>query len=147
VILGDARLTLASAPPQPYDLLVLDAFSSDSIPMHLVTREAVGLYLQKLAPEGLLALHISNRYLELAPILGRLAHQAGLVCRVQLDRPPDEEKFEGKLSSHWAVMARRESDLGRILEDSRWEPADVPPGTPLWTDDFSNILSVFHWRD
>jgi len=147
VILGDARLTLASAPPQTYDLLVLDAFSSDSIPMHLVTREAVGLYLQKLAPEGLLALHISNRYLELAPILGRLAHQAGLVCRVQLDRPTDEEKFEGKLSSHWAVMARRESDLGRILEDSRWEPADVPPGTPLWTDDFSNILSVFHWRD
>src|SRR5262249_58801214 len=77
VRLGDARLTLADAPPRHYGLIVIDAFSSDAIPQHLLTREALRLYLSKLAPDGLLAFHISNRYMDLQPILGDLAGDAG----------------------------------------------------------------------
>ena len=146
VVLGDARLSLKRAPPAGYDLIILDAFSSDAIPMHLVTREALDLYLSKLAPEGLLVFHISNRYLNLEPVMANLAADAGIVCLAQgPDRLTDQELKEKKCPSHWAVMARSVADLGNLPQDPRWRRLS-PQGEVLWTDDFADILSVFNWR-
>lgn len=146
VVLGDAYLTLAAAPRGAYDFLVLDAYSSDAIPIHLMTREALARYLDKLAPGGILALHISNRYFRLAPLAGRLAEDAGLVCRVQWDDAlTTAQRNEGKSTSHWVVMARKPSDLGDLARDP-WEEIEVPPGTPLWTNDFSDIIRVLKFR-
>ncbi len=144
VVLGDARLTLTAAKPGQFDLLVLDAFSSDAIPMHLITREALQLYLSKLADDGVLALHISNRYLDLAPIWARLAEEEGVICREQYDSA-DEEEDSGKSASHWVLMARQAAALAALQDDPRWKPIQIPRSTPLWTDDFSNILSVMKW--
>ena len=150
VVLGDARLTLACAPPGRYDLLVLDAYSSDSIPMHLVTRQAIELYLKKLAPHGILALHITNRYFHLEPVVGRLAQDARLASRIQKEEKRQiskAEKDEGKWRSHWVIMANQDADLLSLAHDPRWTTINVPAGTPLWTDDFSNIVGVLTWWD
>jgi len=147
VILGDARLKLADAPRWHYDLLIFDAFSSDAIPIHLITREALGLYLEKLAEHGVLALHISNYYVDLKPVLGNLARDAGVVCRIQEDlRIAGEQRREGKSPSVWVVMARRSEDLSGLLDDPRWKPLPQEPAARLWTDNFSNILGVIKWH-
>jgi spermidine synthase len=145
VVLGDARLSLARAPDRYYDLIVLDAFSSDGIPVHLLTREALKLYLAKLADGGILSFHISNRYLDLKPVVGDLARDAGVVCLVQEDVKISEADIKrGKTGSIWVVMAKREEDLGKLVQDSRWKLLES--GRLVWSDDFSNILSVFRWR-
>lgn len=147
IVLGDARLKLRDAPDGSYDLIALDAFSGDTIPMHLMTREALALYLRKLAPGGLLAFHISNLYLQLGPTLGALAHDSGLECRLMEDNgATPAETAAGKLASRWVVMARSRADLGALATDPRWVPANVPSGTQVWTDDFSNLLRVIKWR-
>jgi hypothetical protein len=138
VVLGDARVSLAHAPEHGYRLLVLDAFSSDAIPIHLMTSEALALYLSRLASGGVLAFHITNRHLILAPVLGRLALEHGLAVRRQrhtADQP-------GQFSSEWMLMARHAVDLGSLANDPRWSTPPIAQSTPLWTDDFSNILSV-----
>jgi hypothetical protein len=146
VVLGDARLSLTRAGDLRYDLIVLDAFSSDSIPIHLLTREAIRLYLSKLAEGGILALHISNRYLNLRSVLSNLTQDANLVGFVQDDMELSEaERKAKKAPSTWAIMARRISDLGGLPEDPRWKPLAGISGAGLWTDDFSNILSAFIW--
>jgi hypothetical protein len=146
VVLGDARLSLAQKTSIRYDLMVLDAFSSDAIPVHLMTREALNLYLSKLADDGILAFHITNRYLDLKPVLGDLAQGANLACLVQEDKKLEEiEKKAKKAASIWVVMSRKLSDLGELASDHRWKSLQGLPGTMLWTDDFSNIPSVFVW--
>jgi hypothetical protein len=148
VVLGDARLSLAQGPSASYDLMVLDAFSSDAIPIHLVTREALKLYLSKLADGGILAFHISNRYLDLKPVIGDLAQDANLACYVQEDLELGEaEKKAGKAQSIWVVMSRRLPDMGELVEDLRWKPLPGRPGAKLWTDDYSNIPSVLMWSN
>ena len=123
VILGDARQRLAGAPDHGYQLIVLDAFSSDAVPVHLLSREAIGLYRTKLADGGLLAFNLSNRYLDLDPVMGRQAEDAGLVCRIAYDLHVSEpEKRDGKQASIWAVMAETEGDLGTLAADTRWQP-------------------------
>ncbi len=147
VVLGDARLSLAKAPDQHYDLIVLDAFSSDAIPVHLLTREALRLQLSKLAHGGILAFHISSRHLDLRPVLGDLAQDAGLVCLLQLDSNVTEaDRKSGKTESLWAAMARKEEDLGVLAEDRRWNKCPMRPGARVWTDDFSDILGVIQWK-
>jgi hypothetical protein len=147
IVLGDARLKLRDAPDGSYDLIVLDAFSGDTIPMHLITREALALYLRKLAPGGILAFHISNLYLDLAPTLGALARDAGLVCLTADDTGVSQEQIDaGKFPSKWLVMARSQADLGALTNDRRWIPVNVPPGTQVWTDDYSNLLRVIKWN-
>ncbi len=147
ILLGDARLSLASAPDQGYDLIVLDAYSSDSIPVHLITREALALYLRKLAPGGMLAFHISNLYLDLKPALGNLAANAGLAGLARDDLVLNaQEQASGKTASQWAIMGRTMHDLGAQPGDSRWQPLVSQPETAVWTDDYSSILSVFRWR-
>lgn len=147
VVLGDARLRLQEAPAGGFALIVLDAFSSDAIPLHLITREALQVYLSKLAPGGLLAFHISNRSMDLENVLGDLAADARLVChaREEMDVTA-QEAAEGKDASHWVVMGRQAGDLGRLVRDSRWLPVKGRPGERVWTDDFSNIMSVLRWR-
>lgn len=146
VVLGDARLSLANARDHSYDLIVLDAFSSDAIPIHLLTREALKLYLSKLSEGGVMVFHISNRYLDLKPVLGHLAHDLGLVGLVQDDMELSEaEKEAKKAPSTWAVMAQRSPDLSRLATDHRWKPLSGSTRSTLWTDDFSNIVSVFKW--
>jgi spermidine synthase len=141
VVLGDARLSMARAPVNGFGLIVLDAFSSDAIPVHLLTAEALGLYLSRLAPGGALAFHISNRHLALAPVLARLAVSHGLEFRLE-QHVADQTITPGQFSSDWMVMARTAADLGSLATDARWGKPSIPTSTPLWTDDFSNILSV-----
>ena len=145
VVLGDARLRLAEVPNGEYGMIVGDAFSSDAIPVHLLTREAFDMYLDKVNENGVIATHISNRHLELEPVVGDLARDRGLVCYGQFDDQIEAVPF--KLASHLVVMARDEEDLGNVARDARWQPCEVSPETDkVWTDDFSNLLSTLKWR-
>jgi hypothetical protein len=147
IVIGDARLKLRDSADRSYDLIVLDAFSGDAIPMHLMTREALALYLRKLAPGGILAFHISNGHLKLAPIFGALARNAGLVCLNENDLSVSKAEIDtGKSPSEWLVMARSQADLGALATDPRWISVNVPSGTEIWTDDFSNLLHVIKWH-
>ncbi|MBW4497007.1 MAG: fused MFS/spermidine synthase [Oscillatoria princeps RMCB-10] len=143
VVLGDARLRLAERKDNFYDLIVVDVFSSDSIPAHLVTQEALQLYFRKLNQQGLVAIHISNRSINLEPVLGALARHLGLSALRQLQReisPAEREK--GKSPSLWVLLARQQGDFGTLASDSRWQPIPKTGGAPLWTDDFSDIFRV-----
>ncbi len=140
---GDARLRLREATDSGYDLLVLDAFSSDAIPVHLITREAVELYLRKLAPGGMLAFHISNRYLDLEPVLANLAADLGLVALGCDDLSLMESEFaSGREQSHWVVMARTADGLAGFQRRTRWSPLEGNLRVGVWTDDFSSPLRV-----
>jgi hypothetical protein len=145
VVLGDARLKLAEAPDGEYGMIVGDAFSSDAIPVHLLTREAIEMYLSKLKSDGVLTIHISNRHLELEPVLGDLAQDSDLTCLSEFDA--DTENVPGKFASNWVAMARKPADLGSLPNDERWQPCSTTsdPSSDVWTDDFSNLLSTFKW--
>jgi hypothetical protein len=147
VVLGDARLTLARSEDR-HGLLVVDAFSSDAIPVHLLTREALAVYRSRLSDGGLLAFNISNRYLELEPVLAALAADAQprLVCLSREDRNlSDEERAEGKSPSHWVVLASRAEDVQR-LKRAGWSEAKPRPGLGVWTDGYCNLWGVFRWE-
>jgi hypothetical protein len=145
VVLGDARLRMHDAADRRYDLIVVDAFSSDSIPAHLLTREAIALYRSKLADDGFIVVHISNRYLDLEPVFGNLAKDAGMVARIRNDFDvPQAELDAGKTMSQWLVLASDVAHLGTIQTDARWVDARTS-AKPVWTDDFSNLLSVYRW--
>lgn len=146
VVLGDARVSLAGEPQTPYDVIVLDAFTSDAIPVHLMTREALSVYLARLAPHGVIAFHISSQHLVLSPVVARLAASHNLVAMENVDRATGGAWAEGKNESHWVVLARRTEDLGSLEGDGRWVPLVPTLSTPLWTDDFSNILGVIRFR-
>ena len=139
VVLGDARISLARDSAARFDVLVLDAFSSDAPPVHLLTREAVRLYFERLAPGGLLIIHLSNRFIDFPPVVAALAQDAGLVGRVWGHNLTLGEFYRGAFASIWAVLGRREEDLGRIGRDPRWKSLETAPGA-LWTDDYSNIV-------
>jgi spermidine synthase len=143
--IGDARLSLATSPSHKYDMIVIDAFSSDTVPMHLVTREATELYLDKLADRGLLAFNISNRYLDLKPVLGELARNKGLAAIVQEDSNISSyDQSRGKYGSTWVLLARQRSDFGTLASQPNWH--DIPPGSRLWTDDYSSIAEIIRWN-
>jgi hypothetical protein len=147
VVLGDARLKLRDASDHSYDLIVVDAFSADTIPMHLMTREAMALYLRKLAPGGTLAFHISNNHLKLAPVFGALARDAGLACLIDDDTVRTRGQLDqGVFASQWVVMARAKADLGELGTDAHWAPLDAPSGTQVWTDDYSNLIRIVKWN-
>ena len=142
IVPGDARLQLQRVPDATFDLLALDAFSSDAIPTHLLTREAMALYLSKVKSGGLIAMHVSNRYLDLEPVVAALANDAGLIVRLCDDSDTDPA---GKEISQWAVFARSEADITGPLLRARWPQAMLQPGVDVWTDDRSSVLSVFEW--
>ncbi|MBS1819321.1 MAG: fused MFS/spermidine synthase [Acidobacteria bacterium] len=144
VVIGDARLKLVEQPDAAFDVMVLDAFSSDAIPVHLITREALELYLRKLAPGGIIAVHISNRYLDLAPMLGSTARAEGLASVVQTNVPAEyARKVSLEISpSRWVLLARSGTDLAPLVQTGLWSTLDDVQG-PVWTDDYSNVLGVF----
>jgi hypothetical protein len=147
VILGDGRLSLAQAPNHYYDLIFIDAFSSDAIPTHLLTLEALSIYRSKLSEKGVLVLHLSNRYLDLEPVLGRLVRVAGIAGLIRANMARTRELLEsGGDTSIWAAVASHVSFLSSLQNDERWRPLRIREGVALWTDDFSNIFSVFRWR-
>jgi spermidine synthase len=147
IVIGDGRLRIAEAPRRAYDLIVLDAFSSDAVPVHLLTREAVALYLSKLRPGGLLAFHISSNYLDLKPVIAGIARALDCTALTQEHRPPARQLRMGADRSVWVLVARDPSSLARLRSDQRWKPLDESAGTTLWTDQFSNLLSVVKWLD
>lgn len=144
VIEGDARLNLQNAQDGHYGLIVLDAFSSDAIPVHLITQQALDLYLSKLAEGGIMAFHISNRSLDLKPILADLAESRKLICIGFDDLKPGS--FEGKDPSQWVVMARSSQEISNLTINSQWQRLNGRDGGRVWTDDFSNILRAIKWQ-
>ena len=148
VVLGDARRQLARAPDGEFDLVIMDAFCSDAIPVHLLTREALQLYVRKLAPHGVVAMHVSNVHLEVNKLVARLAadHDPPLRCRYCDDSSTDREKADGKMASQWVVLARSDADLGKMATGGGWQ-AMRSDGGPVWRDDFANLLWVWKSRD
>jgi SAM-dependent methyltransferase len=137
VVLGDGRLSLQRAPQGAYGLVVLDAFSSDAIPAHLLTEEAIRTYRRVLAPGGLLAVHVTNRHLRLAPVVAAQARELDMVALVRRD---DQAEPPAAIST-WVVLARRSPDLDRLRTRPGWEPVPVD-GTRAWTDDYSSLVQV-----
>jgi hypothetical protein len=146
VVLGDARLRLTEAPDGRYRLIILDAFSSASIPVHLFTRQAIEVYISKMASDGVLLFHISNKHLNLAPLLGNAARELGLAGLFQDDSEVSEDEAKrGKFPSHWAALTRDPTVLEFLAENPRWVPLPEDPSLGVWTDDFSNILRSFSY--
>jgi len=148
IVLGDARLTLAEEPDGRFDLLIMEAYSSDAIPMHLLTREAVALYMDKLAENGLLAMHISNRFLDLELVVARIIKQAGYAAQVafreQDEIDPDTDPAGSP--SHWVLIARHQAALDGLALGEVWQPLETPSEGRVWSDDFSNLLEVIRWK-
>lgn len=139
VVLGDARLSMAREPAQQYDILVVDAFSSDSIPIHLITLEAIDVFLKHIKPDGVIAFHVTNRYLNLKSVLALLAQACGLTALSIYD---DGTSSPLAYSSSWVVLAKNPEALKKIPLEGDPEKIDIPEGLKVWTDDFSNVFEV-----
>jgi spermidine synthase len=147
LVLGDARLSLErelaqgafDRPEQRFDVLSVDAFSGDAIPVHLLTREAFASYARVIKPEGVIAFHLSNRYLDLVPVVGQIAHDAGYQAVLVADRPSQSGLTS---ASDWALVTRSASFL-RQPEIAAFSTPIVPrAGVPVWTDQFSNLFRI-----
>jgi hypothetical protein len=142
IVLGDARLTLAESKDQ-YDLIILDAFSSDAIPIHLMTREAMAIYLSRLAPHGIVLMHISNRHMELASVVAGIAHANGLTSRVNSRAARDgEDDVNYMFTSTVVISARADADFASLGEDADWTVISPDPRQRIWTDDYSNVVGA-----
>jgi spermidine synthase len=138
---GDARLSMEAEPPENYDVIAVDAFSGDAIPVHLLTAEALKLYQRHLAPGGIIAFHISNTYLKLAPVVQAQADHAGLHA-VMVSTADDDDT--GAYSSDWVLVTANEKflELPEIAKAS--EKIEPKPGLGLWTDDYSSLLPILN---
>ncbi|MDF0644951.1 MAG: fused MFS/spermidine synthase [Nitrospira sp.] len=144
VVHGDARLKMEEAADAAYDMIILDAFTSDAIPVHLLTREAIELYLRKLAPDGLLVVHISNKYLALEPVLGNLAETLNLSGLKQFGVSDDAiHRFAADI----VLLAREKEAFGSLGTDPRWTPLQRVPSVGIWSDDFSNVAQIIKWNN
>ena len=138
IVSGDARLALEREDAQQFDVLILDAFSGDSIPVHLLTQEVMELYLSHLKPNGMMAIHISNRYVDLNPVVASLAASHGLAQVLVTDNP---RPATGIAPSDWIVLARNAADLNRPTLLG-FKPAPIRPGFEPWTDQRNNLFEV-----
>ena len=137
IVLGDARLSLESEPNQQFDVLVVDAFSGDAIPLHLLTSEAIALYLQHLKPGGVIAFHLTNAYLDLAPVVQQLADAYKIhVAHIQ------ESESSGRFVSNWALLTHDQEFLDSPYIREATSAIQTRAGDRLWTDDFNNLLQV-----
>ncbi len=142
IALGDARLSLDREPPENFDVLAVDAFSSDAIPVHLITREALQAYQRHMKPDGIVAFHISNRFLDLIPVVARLAKELQLQAVLVSDDPEDEEKSIHSRSD-WVLVARDEKALqAPAIVEAGAVPAEDRPDWRTWTDDYSNLVQI-----
>jgi hypothetical protein len=142
IVLGDARLRLADAPDGSYDLIFVDAFIGAAIPVHLLTREAMALYLSKLKPNGIVAMHVSNLNLELASVAAGIAEANGAIARVYDGGDVEEDPNQ----QHWvprvAAIARRDADFGALAQSAFWPVRKRDANQRVWTDDYSNIVGA-----
>jgi SAM-dependent methyltransferase len=142
VVIGDGRLTIEKTRDGEFDLLMLDAFNSDSIPAHLVSREAVRMYLSKLKPDGLLMFHVSNRYMDVEGLISAVVTDASLEARIRHDEILDSPL---KARSHYIVAAKTARSLGLLNHDLNWLKVEKPAEILPWTDDYSNMLEILRW--
>jgi hypothetical protein len=143
VVLGDARFSINRERGDPYDVLVLDAFSGDAVPVHLLTQQAVALYRKHLAPDGILAFHISSQYLDLEPVLAREAQQAGMHA-VTVHSAGDES--HGIFVSDWVLLTNNEKFLARPEMTGVAHASLMRSDVSLWTDDYSSVLRILKWQ-
>jgi hypothetical protein len=138
-LLGDARLTMEREPAQNYDVLAIDAFSSDSIPTHLMTHQAMGVYLKNMKPDGVIAFHVTNRFLHLAPVVKRIADEHGLHTVLISDDPDSDSDFA---KTDWVLVSRSEKALAHARITGAKQAIGEIPGLRLWTDSFSNLFKI-----
>jgi SAM-dependent methyltransferase len=138
IALGDARLSLAREPSQAFDLLAVDAFSGDAIPVHLLTQEAMAVYLRHLKPEGVIAFHVTNHFLKLAPVVKQIADASGLASALVVDELDTDLVFK----SDWVLVTRNRSWLQRDDIVPSTHAIDEIPGLRPWTDDFNNLFQI-----
>ena len=141
-IIGDARLQLEKLPADSFDMLAVDAFSSDAIPLHLMTAEAQAVYFRSLAPDGVLLIHISNRFIDLEPVLSALAREEGLAAALRADVP----KEDGLTPSNWVALSRDPARIAALTQDGKWRPLGKPADT-VWRDDYASILPHLLWKN
>lgn len=141
LVVGDARLTLADQPDGQFDVLLVDAFSSDAIPTHLLTKEAMAIYRQKVKPDGLILIHISNKHMTLGSAVAGIAKANGMVFRANdSDEGYDEDNH--MFGSNVVAVARNEAALGRLAKTKGWDPIEPDPDKWVWTDDYSNVIGA-----
>jgi predicted O-methyltransferase YrrM len=142
IVHGDARTSLAREQPQNFDVLAIDAFSGDAIPLHLLTREALALYRRHLAPGGILAFHISNQHVDLEPAIALLAQNAGLQA-ARVTSPADESR--GEFTANWVLVSDNTAFFTQLAQTDGVRPPVFKPGLRLWTDDYSSLLPLLRW--
>jgi spermidine synthase len=142
IVEGDGRLSLEHEDPQRFDVLVIDAFSGDAIPLHLLTTQAVALYQKHLAPGGILAFHISNQHVDLEPPIALLAEAAGMTAMRISTGARDEI---GEFSATWVLVSNNAAFFSQPEVTAKARPALPKPGLRLWTDDYSSLLPILHW--
>jgi len=147
VVFGDGRQSIGRVADGTFDLIVLDAFSSDAIPVHLLTREALAVYMRKLAPGGIVLFHISNRYVNLEPVLANLTADAGYSALIEDYDPNEDERDSGGSASTWVAVAHNDSDLTLLAADDRWGPLEGDERVGIWTDDYSDLFRTLIWRE
>jgi SAM-dependent methyltransferase len=140
IVLGDARLTLGDAPDSQFDLILVDAFNSDMMPVHLMTKEAMATYLRKLKPGGIVALHVSSRYMELVSVVAGIAQANGLVARQNPPEDVDPEAHE--YTSAVVAAARKDEDFTTLVSNGNWMIVKPDPRQRVWTDDYSNVIGA-----
>lgn len=142
IVLGDGRLSLANEPEDRFNLLLIDAFSSSSVPTHLLTREAVSLYLSRLSEDGVLVMHVSNNHMDLPKVVARVADSLGAPARYQYFNPtPEQAELEDAHASQVVVLARTEAALARLDADPNWQTLTGDGGRP-WSDDYTNVIGA-----
>ncbi|KGB55522.1 putative membrane protein [Sphingopyxis sp. LC81] len=157
IVIGDARLQLANQPAGHFDVIVIDAFSSDAIPLHLLTEEAIGIYARALKPDGILLIHISNRFFDLEPVLAAEAKARGWTSAIRMDPGPVGDEYGDLTGSNWVALTATPQRMRQLTggirprKDSRdldtWVPLDAPPGFERWTDDYASTLPVLIWKN
>jgi len=142
-VIGDARLTFAKEPDGAYDLIIVDAYSSDAIPIHLATEEAMEIYKAKLAPQGAVVMHVSNRHLELSSVVVGIADANDMKSWVYSEDSGRDNEYI--FSTSVVVSAREEADVGTLASSDKWALTEAEDHQRVWTDDYSNVLGAV-WR-
>ncbi|ALC13583.1 spermidine synthase [Sphingopyxis sp. 113P3] len=156
IIIGDARLEIAKQPSGRFDILVIDAFSSDAIPLHLLTKEAIGIYARALKPDGILVIHISNRFFDLEPVLATEAKARGWAAAIRMDPAGHDDSYSALTASNWVALTARKERMDQLTgglrprdeaqEDGAWVPLEGRAHFDRWTDDYASTLPVLLWK-
>jgi hypothetical protein len=155
IVIGDARLQIAKQPAARFDIIVIDAFSSDAIPLHLLTKEAIGVYARALKRDGILLIHISNRFFALQPVLAEEARARGWASAIRMDPGPPGDQIGDLTGSNWVALTATPERMRQLTggirprkdasEDGAWVPLEARPHFERWTDDYASTLPVLLW--